>query len=400
MKHLPILFLLFLIGFSSIAQNKINLNQGSIEPKRYTEQIPYHFVKGKILVNVEINRKQYKFLLDTGAPFGVSEKIFNELQLETLGTISIKDASGKTGDISITQLPELKVGNITFKNATGLLLNSENDQLLECFEIDGIIGSNMLRNSVIHFDHLNHKLILSDRDKNIDLKGGLYQRMELSEIQSNPFIKILLKKGSDDAADKLLFDTGADSFYELSIHGLNWLKERVDVFDIISESQGSFTWGIHGMSDVGQQYTLKIPELIINEHSFKQVVTTTTNSTESRIGSELLKKGKVTLDYNKKRFYFDPYDASQLKNTTKKNWAIAPSLKDDKMVVGIIWDKNLEDRINLGDEILSIEDMDYESMTFCERVLSDSNFNKDTLSIRLRDVNTNEIKEVEVSQLK
>lgn len=141
---------------------------------------------------------------------------------------------------------------------------------------------------------------------------------------------------------------------------------------------------------------LEATDLLISGINFKNVITETTHSANSRIGSAILNYGTVTLDYINKRFYFCP-----TLNTTQRTWGIAPIFKDNRFVVGVIWDKSLSDKVNLGDEILQIDDIDYQSANFCDfvngsvKTLSDD---KNEVTIVLKDVHTGKQKHVKISR--
>ena len=68
-------------------------------------------------------------------------------------------------------------------------------------------------------------------------------------------------------------------------------------------------------------------------------------------------------------------------------------------MVGIIWDKQLESQINLGDEILSINGVDVQAMNFCEFFMLSSSRESDKIIFEIREINTGEIKKIEVGQL-
>lgn len=397
-KILCIVFLTFLMSVS-FAQNKINLNQGTILPKKYNQIIPYENIKGKLMVKVQINEKPYKFLLDTGAPFAVSEKIFKELNLKTVDNVDLRDSSGKTEKMIITSLPDLQVGEIHFKDSPGIVFQETSAEILDCFGVDGIIGSNMLRNSVIQFDDRNKKITITDNPNNLALKRAPYQQLALSQSQSNPFIRIILRKGEKNETDDVLFDTGADSFYEMSLTKYRFFKEKSDVITEIAENNGTNSWGLHGMNDKELQYMLEIPQIILTEEKFENVRITTTESNESRMGSHILEFGKVTLDYHKKRFYFEPYENTDRKRVSKKSWSVLPTLQNKKFVVGMIWDKNLEKEINQGDEILQFGTLNFENKPFCDYVTSDNNFDQDEIDIVLKDIKTGKTKKLRIKKL-
>ena len=105
------------------------------------------------------------------------------------------------------------------------------------------------------------------------------------------------------------------------------------------------------------------------------------------------------MDYKKKRFYFEPYESISTTKPGEKPWAMNLTFQNGKMVVGIIWDKELESQINLGDEILSINGMDIQLMNICELFMIEFPDN-DNCIYELRDINTGKIKKVEIERMK
>ena len=105
-------------------------------------------------------------------------------------------------------------------------------------------------------------------------------------------------------------------------------------------------------------------------------------------------------NFNKKKnFYFNPYDNINTGELSKKPWQIDYIISNNKMTVGIIWDKALESQINLGDEILSVNGFDYQQMDTCELLNLDNTFSNETISVELRDIKTGEIKKVDIKRM-
>ena len=355
MKRFFTLFILILFASAIFAQSNI-FNQGSIKEEKYVQKIPYQNVNGKLLVPVTINGKQYTFLFDTGASFAISHKLYQEINPPIIGQAITGDITGQVKDINVILLPMLHLGGITFIDTPGGIYLEESAKLFECFGVYGIIGSNMLRNSVVQFDEQSKHIFISNSFYHLPKKRARLQKMKVTD-SSKPVIKVVLQNGKQRANIEVLFDTGASDMFSMAIRSYNFFNERVDVTNKIAESEGSFIWGMHGWSDKQQHVLLSIPELIVNRMPFKDVIITTSN-TISTVGTQLLQYGKVTLDYPKKRFYFEHFDNVNKNKLSERPWAIHPTMQDDKLVVGIIWDKELESQINLGDEILSINGVD------------------------------------------
>jgi len=403
MKRFFTLFILYLGVVTSIFSQGINLNQGSIKQEKYLQKIQYQNINGKIVVPVTINGKMYKFIIDTGAPLTISEKLFKDINPQIIGNAAIADASGRKKEATIIMLPELHLQEITFINTPGFVLREESSDfinILECLGIDGIIGSNMLRNSIIQFDaQSEHVLITNNYNQIPKKKVVIGQKMELTPSQSSPIITVIFqKKGLKRIGDRALFDSGASDFYSMSIRAFNWLESRLEVVKI-AESEGSFEWGFHGTFEKQYHLLLSIPALHVNKTIFDNVIVSTTHST-SRIGAQIFQYGKTTLDFKKKRFYFELFDNINTDNLFERPWAIMPTWQNDKLEVGIIWDKTFESEINLGDEVLSINGFDIQAMDACEYLKSDEirSSNEDRILV-IKNIKTGEIKKIEIKRL-
>jgi predicted aspartyl protease len=392
------IFSLLLLVFyaSSVFAQILTLNQGKIKQKHYFQEITYQEIKGLLVIPVTINGKIYNFLFDTGATLAISDKIFKELNLRVIRQGNAVDASGESEKARLILLPEIDIQGIIFLNTPGGVFpeNNETVKLAECLEIDGIIGSNMLRNSVVQFDAQNNHIIITNDIKRVLLQNSEYQKMKLSSWTSHPYLKITLQKREHRAVHEVLFDSGdAGDVFTYSLNQLNGY-----VVDTIAESEGSFAAGAHGLYKKQKHLLLNIPKFEVSGTKFTDMIVTTTHDNSSRIGAKLLQYGKTTLDYKKKRFYFEPFDNINTSKPVENYWAINPTFQNDKIVVGIIWNKLLESQINLGDEILSINGINVQPMDLCEFFMlkiPDS----DKRIYEFRDINTGEIKTVEIERM-
>jgi predicted aspartyl protease len=389
MKKLLTTFLILLFATSIFAQK---LNHGEIKQKHYFQEIPYQKIETWIMVPVTINGKVYKFIVDTGAPLAISDKLYKELNLQIIRQINTNDAAGENKKMRYVVLPEIDLQGITFLNTSGIVLH-ENSKWAECFEIDGIIGSNMLRNSIVQLDEQKNHIIITNDIKRVSLQNSECQKMKLS-LGSNPYFKITLQKGAQKTVQNVLFDSGdGGNFFALSMHRL-----RDYVVDIIAESEG-FEWGAHEVFKKQKHLLLNIPEFVVNRLSFNDVIVTTTQSDHSRIGVKFLQYGKTTLDYKKKRFYFEPFENINTDKLYELPWGIGFTMQNDKKVVGIVWDKALESQLNVGDEVLSMNGMDLQFMNYCELRQFKTPSTGDELIVELKDKETGEIKKVEIKRV-
>lgn len=408
-----ILLLLLVICLNTLnAQNNFSLNVGETREKQYYTSFDFENIKGKIIIDVKINNKNRKFILDTGAPTSISANLLSELNYKTVKKSPVSDANNKVNELEIVEIPEISINGLSFLNSYALKISDMSN--LECFKIDGIIGSNTLRNSVVNFDFLNNKITITDNFKNLGFSKLKAHKLFFIDKQSSPFLEINLKLGNTDGKVMVLLDSGDDSFYTLSKNAYNQIMTQVraklpqkqmensDYFktlDIISSSEGSFTFSLHGNDDHNTYYKFKVKELNFGNTRFENIISTTTYGNASRIGSEILYHGQLTLDYKKHKYYFQPYHSISKININHKIKSFNPTFENNKFIVGIVWEEELRGRMKIGDEILKINDVNFASLSKCEifRMSMDDFKESNKLIVTLKDFDTNKIKVIEVA---
>lgn len=389
MKKLYILFVL-IITSSTIAQN-FNLNKGETETENYFTVVNFEFVNGKIIVPVVINNLTYKFLLDTGAPNLLSKKTSAILNPKLINKIDVNDANGNKSSMNIVEISNLSIGNINFKNSLALSSEDEKNLVFDCFNIDGFIGSNLLRNSIVQIDINKKTLIITDNIKNLRINKKNSSKLTLFGIQSSPYIWIKLS-GEDSGKEQVLLDTGMKGFYSISNKHLN-LFEKAKIFEVNAIGNGTESIGLFGNSISNSHKRLLLPKLKISTSNFLNITTITTNDDNSKIGINLFEKGIGTIDFKNKKFYFDEYSIDT--DLTEKQIGFSPTILNKKLSIGIVWDENLKNIIFTGDEIIAINNINYENYPICDFISKESIF-KDIVIEKITIKN----KEGEIKELK
>lgn len=372
------------------AQQVTNLNHEKTEVKNYFTTISYNEIKGKIIMQAELNGKTYNFIFDTGAPTAISQRIVDELHLGTIGTIEMRDQSAKTDSVKVVNIERLKLGDVTFKNTPAIIIKDM--QFFECFNIDGLIGSNILGNSVLQISSQDKTLTITDRPRKLNLKKKNSIEMTTNPIQSTPYISAYYLNGNLSANERILVDTGMANFYDLSVHVYSEAIEKIDVFKTLHKAKGSYSAGFHGVSEASDSYKVFMPQLVIGKTNFTNVTVDTTTDHVSRMGSAVLNYGLMTLDFINKRFYFEPFEKSETIDIKEETWPISLSTNGEKTIVGIVWDDKLADILKPGDEVLEFGKYNYQEMSFCERLLIQIETLNDAELISVKDVTSGEIK--------
>lgn len=353
---------IFIIFTNICLAQDINLNQGNAKNPNYYSEIPFEYVNGKIIIPVQINNKTYKFLLDTGAPNCISKNLTINLNPKILNEIKVSDANDNKSVLNVVELPDLFIGNIAFENSLALSYNEEKNLVFDCFNIDGFIGSNLLRNSIIQINIKNKTLTITNEKSKLKFNNKNGTKLTLIGAQSSPYIWIKIK-GKSSGKEQVLLDTGMKGFYDISTRNYNLFKKE-NIFQVIAIGNGSQRIGLFGNSTIKEQIKVLLPEMKISNSSFLNISTISTNDNNSRIGIDLFENGIGTIDFKNKKFYFDEYEIN--KDLSEKPLGFSPAIINEKLSIGIVWDEKLKEKIYVGDEIVEINGKNYENYLLCD----------------------------------
>ncbi len=384
-----VLIVIFVISQTSQAQNKAILS-GKTKQTDYLKVIPYEEIAEKIIIHLQINGKTKRFIFDTGAAMNViTTDLFDELRPDKISSILTNDQSGRKEHLDVVNLGAINMGGIVFDDVSALV--TTNNFIFNCFRIDGLIGCNMFRNSIIRISSKDKTITLTDNKSKIPLdkkqstklihnskydcrpifKATVQGNEKRKEYGRQPFFKLTVQN-SKKLKDKVLFDSGAKVLYRTSLSNIN-LYAKHQIYETITEGHGNNSTGLFGTAKDTTMYRLKIPALNINDAATLQnVYAESTSSSRSRLGYRALNYGIVTIDFKNKRFYFEPFE--EVYNIDEKRFAVSPTFKDGKYVVGIIWNQKLQEQINVGNQIMSINGIDYSAIELSKIVTKESPF--------------------------
>lgn len=379
------LYVLLLIGFSSFsfAQN-LYLNKGKTQEQNYYSEIKFEYINGKIIIPILINDKTYRFLLDTGAPNLITKKLVDILKPKSLQEIKVSDANDNKSLMNLVELPNLTIGNVVFENSVALSSNDENNLVFDCFNLDGFIGSNIFRNSILQIDTRNKTLIITNDEKKLKLNKKNSIELSLIGNQNSPYIWIKLK-GKNSGKEQVLLDTGMKGFYEVSNRNYYLFKDE-KIFKFIAYGTGSESIGLFGNSKITTLQSLLLPKMEIANSNFLNISTISTNDDNSKVGIDLFEKGIGTLDFKNRKFYFDQYVIST--DLNENQLGFSPTILNQKLSIGIVWDEKLKDKIYTGDEIIELNGKNFENYPICNLINTKSIFKDIEISeIKIRDKN-------------
>ncbi len=369
----------------------IDLNKGKINEKNFYVSVPFENVNNKIIIAVTIANNSYRFLFDTGAPCSISSRIADKIGLKADTSKILSDQSGIEKLGSIAHINNIVISGISF-DSIPIIIENENNPFFSCLKIDGIIGSNLLRNLIVQFSYQNQQVILTDQFEKLNINPTNVIPLILSESTSIPFFLFKYLPSMKNPNEKMgfytMFDSGSDGFISISMSNLKYSDSLGLAPKILAKSLGSNTLGMHGAANNSTTYLLDLPAFSIINSVFINGTAISTTGNSSVIGAQLLKYGTVTIDYINKRICFEPNTTEKLPiNVSKKLWAIDPTFYGDTLVVGQIWDDKLRKEIKIGDRILSINNINTEKINLCDWISGSlfENIEKGTFKIENQD---------------
>lgn len=336
-------FILLIVGCSS---SKKFYNSGYVNSKNEIEKIDLNIINDLPFCQVEIEGKIYSFLVDTGAPTVISDEIFQTLNLKESHKSSMTDSQNKKMQEKFAIIPQIKIGNLIFKDIGSAVIKFENNEL-KCFGFDGIVGANLLSHLYCEFNYQENKILVSKNITKFNIDKFDFILNFNPKNQKTPIIKGKIF----DKNLSFTFDTGFAGKIKIP-NNLEYYKKKI-LQDKFILSNGINSIGLYGKSEVNKSIELK-NDIYIDNLLFKDELIDTGEST--LIGNEFLKNYIFLIDWKSNKIYFK----NIINNDKKELKSFGFSYLFDRgraFVVSKIENKNIP--INLGDEIIKIDDFDF-----------------------------------------
>lgn len=295
---LPTIFVLGL--FSCSAKWMDTIRYGSIGSTDFSETVEVTLESRLIFIPVQINGKTYRFLLDSGAPFSISEEIQDELQYKEISKGHIVDSDFNRIVVKVVQVDSLRIGTIPFLNQTAFIGDFKASPTLKCLHIDGILGSNLMRHCNWVIDQENSAITLST----------VLEDWVKEEAVAVPF-------SADSQFDIMLnMDAGASVLTNIELdygsNGAITLPESL--FDKLQDKEGfdgvMINRGVKQTGLVGTPVSFERKSVIIDSVGFGDV---RLNNVEiktgksSLLGNHFLSGFLVSIDWSSNQLFFKKY---------------------------------------------------------------------------------------------
>lgn len=304
--HFWVSIFALLIGFEAFSQGTFQLPEGEKRIK-----IKAEVVNNLVIVPVTVNDIELSFLLDTGVRstilFGIDADY--GLKLNNQSTVWLTGA----GDGEPTEAIKSTHNIISIGESTAIdqsiyyIPDSENNFSPRLgFPVHGIIGYELLKDFIVEVDYQKKYVKLHDRDHFKHKSFRSAAKMPLELIAGKPYVNLaLMTEAEDEVYTKLLLDSGSGDAL--------WLFQNKEKGIKVSENSFADYLGL-GLSGEVTGRRARLPQLQLGDYILEEVNVAYPDSTSlsylrgmnfrnGSLGSEILKRFKVVLDYDNKMMY-------------------------------------------------------------------------------------------------
>ncbi|WP_298286201.1 aspartyl protease family protein [uncultured Lutibacter sp.] len=333
-----------------------------INNKNTTEVVDIEIRKKLIIVPITIKGKKYNFLFDTGAPFSISEEIQKKNNFKVVSKSNIVDSDYNRKKVKWVQVDSINIGNVLFQNQTAFIGDFNANPIMKCLGIDGIIGSNLIRQCNWTIDQEKYSLSLSRKMETDTLKESIVLPFK-TDYQYNIFIDVNLGQTN---IKNILVDYGSNGSFALSDEIFNVLKEK----NIISETfmeKGTSQSGIIGKPVKLNREITYSDSLRINNLNIKNVMIRTGKTVS--LGNDFLSRFKVSIDWNNKKLYLVKSDKIIDKNN-KAGFTISYTVEKGIYIQSVIKNSDAYSKgIRPNMKVIKIDNLDFENGNdFCDYI--------------------------------
>jgi len=364
----------FLLGFfcSLIsAQGKNFFEKGEVQLQQPVEKVSLRYENNLPFVKVNINGKTYNFIFDTGAPTVISQAIYKELNLRKKYKRSIKDSDEKVQQQIFTELPEMKVDNLIFKNVGAIVLDL-NSAELGCLKVDGIIGANQMAKLFWNVNYSENILEASADLSNFDIKDFDVVIPFESQPQKTPVVTASLFNKDI----KVTFDTGFSGRLEVS-------DDTIDPKTVqhIIKTFGTRTTGAFGTATPAAGYIFRADSLKMGNTLFQDQKIGTGKT--DLIGNEFFNDFTFVLDWKNSKVYMKRIAKSP---STLESFGFSYRFVNGSAMVTFIFEEE-NFPLKIGDAIVSINGISFQNLdkdTACHYFVNRVEKNLKDLNLKIK----------------
>lgn len=347
-----LIILLSLLCIDADAQQALYSKKLALSERNFADSIGIEWERNQVYVPVQINGRNYRFLLDTGAAQSV---VYADTPIDgcqAAGYIRSHDATGAMDTVPMVILPPMTLGRLTISRCQATI----QQRPIRMPGVDGILGFNLINSGLLaKIDVHRRLLIITDRKKQFKEEKGIdmpYKlRYHVPYLDVNPFGRY---------HEMTLFDTGSRHLYVMNRTSFNRCADMTGSLidsQVEGRSMGRHAIGHFGVEPLNEVVFLCLSNLHVGRYTLHNLHTLTSQG-ESHLGAQLLTYGAMIINPKKKRITLLPYNGQQADSVNNRQLDIAFVSELGRPCVGLVWEQSEPYQLGFrqGDIITKIDD--------------------------------------------
>ena len=237
--------------------------------------------------------------------------------------------------------------------------------LFQALGVAGILGGDAFAQSVVTFDAREQIMVINYpyRPERLKITDGV-------EMYGGTTHHSIVKMELGGVEKEVLFDTGAGGFLLLNAAVFKEIEENGNG-ERVARGCGINGIGLEGLCDPVEIEKVNVKEMIVLGKKFTNVGSVISERNSTLVGVDLLKYGKVVIDYMRNRLYFFPFDsgASDM-GGAPKTWNVGILPANERFEITTIWD-SMKDVVTLGEQVIDINGTDITGFPMSQPVIDD-----------------------------
>lgn len=316
--------------------------------------IPFEYIDGKIIINVDIKNKKHNFIFDTGALTIISSELKGSLNEKKSNLVlNAIDANNAKSKMDLFSTSDLKLADLKFKNINFSFADISWMDSRACKKISGIFGANMMNDKVWRIDFKTKTIIISDK-----VIESSAQSVSIPFFEENfthvPTINVNIKKQNFN----VFFDTGSGSGFTLDSKSYQLVKDNnfLTFEGLLSQSLNSVSKG---------ERQLDVMEVEVNNNVLGNQIVDTSSDSRNLMGTRFMENYLIDLDFINKKIILNTTGKTPEYNSF--GIAFAP-VENHLVIVNKLKIPELSE-LNVADKIIKVNNIDVSKInaeTFCE----------------------------------
>jgi len=316
--------------------------------------IPFEYIDGKIIINVDIKNKKHNFIFDTGALTIISSELKGSLNEKKSNLVfNAIDANNAKSKMELFSTNDLKLVDLKFKNINFSFADISWIDSRACKKISGIFGANMMNNKVWRIDFKLKTIIVSDK-----VIESSAQAISIPFSEENfthvPTINVNIRKRNFN----VVFDTGSGSGFTLDSKSYQLVKDNnFLIFEgLLSQSLNSISKG---------ERQLDVMEVEVNNNVLGNQIVDTSSDSRNLAGTRFMENYLIDLDFINKKIILNTTGKTPEYNSF--GIAFAP-VENHLVIVNKLKIPELSE-LNVADKIIKVNNIDVSKINaeiFCE----------------------------------